>query len=80
MNDWDLVQYVFERGEKCEDCPHLTSWDEYHPYGSTYAAERLCECKLGTNSEDAPEMCPGFASLKETISEELSSEMGMEQT
>ena len=43
---------------ECEECPHFACQRQHHPYGSTTAAETLCECTVG----DAKD-CPHVAEL-----------------
>lgn len=41
-----------EEGD-CDECKYFNCWQEHHPYGSTTAAERLCECQV-PNAKDCP--------------------------
>lgn len=47
----------------CNDCKNYRETTEYHPYGSTYAAETLSECLYDDPPDEWPldaEKCPGF--------------------
>lgn len=50
----DLYDWAIENQHgDCDDCEHNVCWDEHHPYGSTTAAERLCECRA-KEAKDCP--------------------------
>jgi hypothetical protein len=41
---YPTIQVVIDKSECDSDCPHLFTWTEDHPYGSTTAYETLSEC------------------------------------
>ena len=53
-----LVESLWEEaqdnlGGDCDECKFFSCHDEHHPYGSTTATERLCEC-LVPDGKDCP--------------------------
>lgn len=56
----------------CSSCPNFYTWPESHPYGETYAAETLCECK-GNDEE-----CPGVMAEANDILDQVD-DLAMEE-
>ena len=53
-----LFEEAWEKGTKCDDCPHLRLQHEHHPYGSTTATETLYDCGLADREHPDLLECP----------------------
>ena len=62
-----IYDQVQADGTWCEECEYSHCWPERHPYGDTFATERLCECLLFERKHARFADCPGVMAVLEAI-------------